>query len=61
MINSRNLIYTNILGLTSKDCVVKLDQIRCISVNRLIEYRGRITDDDMMRIKKRIKLIFDIN
>lgn len=55
------ILYSNKYTYLSKDCVVKLDQIRCISVNRLKEYRGRITDDDMMRIKKRIKFIFDIN
>ena len=45
----------------SKDSVVKLDQRRCISVNRLKEYRGRVNNDDMERIKKRIKFVLDID
>ncbi|UXC68620.1 type II toxin-antitoxin system PemK/MazF family toxin [Limosilactobacillus vaginalis] len=45
----------------AKDSVVKLDQMRCISVNRLINYRGKISDEDMKAIKRRIKKTFDID
>ena len=45
----------------NKNCVVKLDQMRCVSVERVGTKKGFIDDNDWLEIKKRIKEIFRID
>jgi|SRR5699024_7524833 len=42
----------------NKDCVIKLDQMRCVSTERIGRKKGFIDDDDWQKIEKKVKKIF---
>ncbi len=51
-------LYKNKYRFLSKDCIIKCDQIRCISVYRLLDKRGYVNADDWKKISSRIKSTF---
>lgn len=52
------ILYKNKYPFLNKDCVIKCDQIRCISIYRLLDKKGYVNADDWKKISSRIKSTF---
>lgn len=59
-----DLPYPNIVKLDcsffKKSSSVKVEQLRCIDKSRIVEVIGRVSDDELNKLKEAVKVVFDI-